>query len=138
MVHEKLKVREFKMKKFNPEMKVVRFGNEDVIATSGFVTKSFTTSNFGNGIAGDGQAIFNGTTYTFSSTDAVTSFINAMDVKNAGIDDNDGTRQSLRNTLNSEANKGAGQKWNGTFEYDSTATWTTTNGKTYTGVFIKQ
>ena len=115
--------------KFNAEMKVVRFGNEDVIATS----VRFTAGNFGNSIAGDGYAIFNGTTYTFSSKAAVADFVNALGVTNPGISAN-GTTQSLTKTFGVEAESGAGKKWNGSYLYDPDATW----GDGNLGVFKKQ
>ena len=51
------------MKKFAPEMKVVRFGAEDVIATSG---KTITLSNFSDGNRSNNTFTFGGKSYDLS------------------------------------------------------------------------
>ena len=50
------------MKKFNAEMKVVRFGAEDIIVTSG---KFLTWGNLGNDDPLDNSLEFGGETYQY-------------------------------------------------------------------------
>ena len=119
--------------KFSPEMRVVKFGSDDVIATSG-ATRSITLSNFGDGTASNGTINYNGVDYTSSS-----DFLNAYGAtKNAGI--NNGTAEMSVNKLFEHENSGTGvrsQRWNGTYTYDANATWN--NGTTdLKGVFTKQ
>lgn len=57
------------MKRFNPEMKVVRFGNEDVIATSS-VVKTITLSGMGSGGSNDNTLSFGGYTYVYGKDSA--------------------------------------------------------------------
>lgn len=52
-------------REFKPEMTVVRFGAEDVIATSSLSVRGFDAGS--NHIAGDGQITFKGITYTVGS-----------------------------------------------------------------------
>ena len=121
---------------FKTEMKVVRFGSEDVIATSGALTKSFTLSGFGDGALG-ATAVYNATNYNLQTKDDVTSFISALGVTSPGISAGS-TPQSLRSTINVEVTRGANSYWNGSYNYDPTATWTNSNGQTCYGVFNKQ
>lgn len=120
--------------KFSPEMRVVKFGSDDVIATSG-ATRSITLSNFGDGTANNGTINFNGEEY-FSSSD----FLKAYGAtKNAGINNGNSKPISVNNLFEIE-NSGTGvssKRWNGTYTYDANATWN--NGSTdLKGVFTKQ
>lgn len=118
--------------KFSPEMRVVRFGSDDVIATS-FATRSITLSNFG-GKTSDGTINYNGVDYSSSS-----DFLNAYGAsKNAGIN-NGNTVMSVNKLFEREySDTGvSSQRWNGTYTYDANATWN--NGSTdLKGVFTKQ
>lgn len=119
--------------KFSPEMRVVKFGSNDVIATS-FATRSITLSNFGDGQASNGTINYNGVDYSSSS-----DFLNAYGAsKNAGI--NNGNSEMSVNNLFKHENSGTGvdsKRWNGTYTYDPDATWN--NGSTdLKGVFTKQ
>lgn len=119
-----------------PTMEVIRFKESDIVVASG---AGFSNSKFGNGVAGDGVVTYNGTPYAMSSYDAVSSFLGVLagdGIRNAGIS-NGSTTQSLRGVLEVEASRGAGAGWNGSYVYDSTATWN--NGTTdLRGVFKKQ
>ena len=64
------------MKKFNPVMEVVRFSSEDVIATSG--AKSLTWSNLGNNDPSDNTISFNGNSYNQGNSDSA-AVKNALD-----------------------------------------------------------
>ena len=71
------------MKKFNPEMKVVRFGNEDVIVTSGAVTKSVVAAGFGDGIAGNATFSYNGASYNIGTDISSQDFLKLVGIFNA-------------------------------------------------------
>ena len=129
------------MKKFNPEMKVVRFGNEDVIVTSGVATKTMAWSQFGDGTANNGIVNYNGVNYTIDSDTAITNLFTAMGVsKYTGIQQRNGVVNSSINTVlgNELKNNGVSSPgWNTTYLYDSDATWN--NGsKDIKGVFYRQ
>ena len=64
--------------KFNPEMQVVRFGSEDVIATSVVLTK------FYDGDTTNNTFIVNGTPYVVSDNDSYKSFRSALS-NDAGV-----------------------------------------------------
>lgn len=121
-----------KIMKFSPEMRIVKFGSDDVIATSG-ATRSIALTNFG-GTPRDGIITYNGAYYSSSS-----DFLNAYGAsRNAGI--NNGTSEISVNNLFEREYSDAGVsslRWNGTYTYDANATWN--NGtKDIKGVFTKQ
>ena len=109
-------------REFKADMQVVRFGAEDVIATSG---KTLTMSQFGDGVAKNGIVGFDGKSYTIDSANAIDAFMNAFGSFyapsthiNAG---SERTNQSLESVLNLEVTRETGVKnsaYNGTYVYD--------------------
>lgn len=124
--------------KFSPEMRVVKFGSDDVIATSG-ATRSITLTNFGDGTASNGTINYNGVNYV-TGDDSAQDFLNAYGAsKNAGI--NSGSATMSVNKLFEHENSGTGvdsQRWNGTYTYDPDGTWQNSSGTTLKGLFSKQ
>ena len=123
-----------------PEMVVVRFDENDVIVASGGFRSvpSITMSRFSGGTPKDGLVQYNGTNYSISSKDDVSTFLSALrsnGIKNAGISNGKST-QSLRNTLGYEVTDGA-RNWDGTYDYDPTAKWNNGDIDIF-GVFIRQ
>ncbi len=125
-------------------MTVVRFAENDVIVASGnerrIVPQSFDLTGCTGGVAGDGTVTYNNVSYSLDSADSVNSFIAAIGsdgIRNAGIQSGV-TPGSLRNTLNYEVTFGANNYKDGTYVYNSSATWTNSNGTTLNGVFIRQ
>ena len=113
------------MKKFNPEMKVVRFGNEDVIVTSGLVHGStMTFQNFANGNITDNVIDFDyRTSFSFgvnTKTDDVISAIGA-DGGTQIYSQESGNYDSLTNVIGTliDNNDQISGTWNYTFTYDS-------------------
>ena len=128
------------MKMQKPEMEVVRFNEIDVIVASGGLRKSasISLSGFSGGMPKDGAVQFNGTNYSMTSNDEVSTFLSALrnsGIRNAGIS-NGQTTQSLRNTLLYEVSNGA-RNWDGTFDYDPSAVWNNGTSDIF-GVFIRQ
>ena len=123
-----------------PEMEVIRFAESDIVVASGSrrMATSFSLTNVNSGgIAGDGIARYNNSDYLLNSKDAVNSFISAMGVSDAGIDNGRiKAPQSLSGTLNVEVNRGVTGNWDGTYTYDPSASWTNKNGDTFQGVFF--
>lgn len=124
-----------------PEMEVIRFAESDIVVASNGARRmatsfSLTGVNANDG-KGNGIANYNNTNYLLNSEDAVKTFISAMGVSDAGID-NGRIRapQSLVGTLNVEATKGTIGNWDGTYSYDPNASWTNKNGDTFQGVFF--
>ena len=115
-----------------------------IVASGGsrMMTQSFDLTGCYSsvGVPADGSLTYNGVVYTLDSTDNVDSFIAALGasgITNAGIQS--GSKPgSLKNTLNFEVTNGAKNYKDGTYVYDSTATWTNMHGNTYNGVFIRQ
>ena len=107
------------MRKFNPEMKVVRFGNEDVIATSGAPDR-FTLTNFGDKTNANGVINFNNKTYTNDDSGA-SEFLSDISgyyskVRIARDTNND---YSIITILDRErTNDTFKSPWDGTFIYD--------------------
>ena len=123
-----------------PEMEVIRFAESDIVVASNGSRRmatsfSLTNVNAKDG-AGNGIANYNNTNYLLNSEDAVKTFISAMGVSNAGISIG-GDAQSLRGTLNKEANLGTSGSWDGYYVYDPDATWNNGKRNLY-GVFIRQ
>jgi hypothetical protein len=123
-----------------PKMEVIRFTESDIVVASGSrrMATSFSLTNVNSGgIAGDGIARYNNSDYLLNSKDAVNTFISALGVSDAGID-NGRIRapQSLVGTLNVEATKGTIGNWDGTYTYDPNASWTNKDGDTFQGVFF--
>ena len=125
------------MKKFNPEMIVVRFGNEDVIATSGM--PSFTASKFGNGTAGDANLNYNGTNYVIGTDISAADFLSLVGAtSNAGVDNGESTMSFNKLVRNENTGTGVSSKrWNGTYYYHADETWNNGN-QDILGVFRKQ
>ena len=124
-----------------PEMEVIRFTESDIVVASNGARRmatsfSLTGVNANDGI-GNGIANYNNTDYSINSTNAVNTFISALGVSDAGID-NGRIRapQSLVGTLNVEATKGTIGNWDGTYTYDPNASWTNKDGDTFQGVFF--
>lgn len=61
--------------KFNAEMKVVRFGSEDVIATSGVVLKTVTLSGLGDNSANNNKLDFGNYSYTYGQAGVTSSTV---------------------------------------------------------------
>ncbi len=127
-----------------PEMSVVRFTESDVIVASGnerrIVPQSFDLTGCTGGVAGDGTVTYSNISYSLDSADSVNSFIAAIGgdgIRHAGIQSGS-TPYSLKNTLNYEVSTGAKNFLDGTYVYNSSATWTNSNGTTLSGVFIRQ
>ena len=110
---------------FNAEMKVVRFGSEDVIATSG-IPNSFTLTKFGKGNTssdgiGDGVISFNNQTYNNDASGAsafigeLSSFYNGPQIAR----DNNNT-YTVQQILDHERNSTFSSSWNGTYKWDGT------------------
>ena len=123
-----------------PEMEVIRFTESDIVVASNGARRmatsfSLTGVNANDG-KGNGIANYNNTDYLLNSEDAVKTFISAMGVSNAGISIG-GDAQSLKGTLNKEANFGTSGSWDGYYVYDPDAIW---NNKTkdLKGVFYRQ
>ena len=107
-----------------PEVDVIRFKEEDIVAASNF---RMTIDKFGNQKQKDGIVTFNNTTYIMDSEESV---INAIKAMPAGITSDtqvyitNTVHTSLWNGFQAEANLDgnhpggatAGQ-WNNTFEY---------------------
>ena len=121
--------------KFNTEMKVVRFGSEDVIATSGFIA-----AGFGDSVGGNASFTYNGTRYIIGTDISSQDFLLQVGAaKNAGVDNGNSTMSFNNLFKNENTGTGVGSKrWNGTYSYDANATWTNNNNQTFYGVFIKQ
>lgn len=69
------------MKKFAPEMKVVRFGTEDVIATSGVApapVKTITISGYGNSSASDNLFVFGPYSHQMNTSSKFNAFRNDL------------------------------------------------------------
>lgn len=121
-------------------MEAVRFNESDVIVASGGLRKSasISLSGFSGGKSKDGAVQFNGTNYSMTSNDEVSTFLSALrnsGIRNAGIS-NGQTTQSLRNTLLYEVFNGA-RHWDGTFDYVPSAVWNNRTSDIF-GVFIRQ
>ena len=127
-----------------PVMEVIRFVENDIVVASGggrgIVSQSFDLTGCTGGVPGDGSLTYNGVVYPLSSTGNVDTFIRALGadgISNAGISNGTST-QSLKHTLNAEVNRGANNWYDGTYVYDSSATWTNSNNTVLNGVFIRQ
>ena len=107
-------------KEFKPEMTVVRFGAEDVIATSSFTMSGFNAGS--NNVAGDGQIRFQGTTYTVGTQS--TDFYNALSA--AGYNGGnttimkDSAKHAISDVIDNEndSQKKFKTSWNGFFVWD--------------------
>lgn len=119
-----------------PEMEVIRFECNDIVAASGYVpgTKTMMLSNFNDGIKSNGIINYNGTDYVINNTNAGNApgmaARNAIDGLNSqyfGLYDSDRTQFKNGNTkitmytLGSAESDGTGYNVdiNGIFEYDS-------------------
>ena len=113
------------MKKFSADMKVVRFGAEDVIVTSGVADMVFH-STMGDNTPG-GNVTFDGGLYPINYDDDVSMYnlLKAIGEKykigtnytKTAIVSNSG-RDNLRNLLYDEINEGLGPGWVGSYMYD--------------------
>lgn len=124
-----------------PEMEIIRFTERDIVVASNGARRMATSFSLTGVNANDGEgngiANYNNTDYPINSTNAVNTFISALGVSDAGID-NGRIRapQSLVGTLNVEATKGTIGNWDGTYTYDPNASWTNKDGDTFQGVFF--
>lgn len=110
------------MKKFNPEMKVVRFGNEDVIATSG----SFTLTNFGDKSPKNGIINFNNNTYSNIDEVGASQFIGALTGYSytPNITNDNFSIKPIREILATERESDSfDSDWDGDYLYDSNNNW---------------
>lgn len=109
------------MKKFNPEMKVVRFGNEDVIVTSG--VKTITLTGMGSGGNSDNTLSFGSYNYVYGNDKGNTSTI-AQSLSDYFGDSDLNTNFSDINFFNGDADKSLNTLWTGddsdTAGYDHT------------------
>lgn len=115
--------------KFRPEMEVVRFRSEDVIAASGGLTNGskMTFSNFGNGDITDNKITFDyRSPYQFGSNSTPADVISAI---GANSDTKIWSEKSqnyyymtdvFNNLINVKNDTSTGT-WNYTYEYDSSA-----------------
>lgn len=112
---------------FSAEMKVVRFGSEDVIATSGVVAKTITLAGMGDTSAYNNTFTFNGVTYTGASGNWSVGFksdladyfgdANLASASDGSIYFNNGSVEKNLNTIKTgQANTTNG--FNGTYVYD--------------------
>ena len=113
------------MKKFHPEMKVVRFGAEDMIVTSGAADMVFH-STMGDNTPANGEVTFDGSSYPINNYGDVYKLLVEIgtkyntDVNDTKIDCNDAT-VGLFGLLTDEVDNGIGARWNGFYTYDSTS-----------------
>ena len=124
-----------------PVMEVIRFTESDIVVSSGsrrMATSFSLTGVNANDGAANGIANYNNTDYPLNSTDAVNTFISAMGVSDAGIDNGRiNAPQSLFGTLNVEVLRGTIGNWDGTYTYNPDTAWTDSNGN-HRGVFFIQ
>ena len=107
-----------------PEVDVIRFTEEDIVAASNFRMK---IEQFANQTQKDGMVTFNNTTYIINSEESINNAIKAMSggiTSDTQVYITDTVHTSLWNGFQAEANldgnhpKGAtAQEWNNTFEY---------------------
>lgn len=107
------------MKKFSADMKVVRFGAEDVIVTSGAIM--VFDEKMGDTIGGNGTVTFDGKDYLLSEPKPVTELRNAFYKKygnnNPGIGDKGDKLFSLL-TREVSSPTGLESGWVGSYTYD--------------------
>ncbi|MBR4358007.1 MAG: hypothetical protein IKQ00_08775 [Butyrivibrio sp.] len=94
------------MKKFNAEMKVVRFGAEDVIVTSG---KSLTLSNVGDDKPSNNSMEFGGVTYSRQNCSSVTIRNHLSDYFDSSLKDK--TPSQIMFYINSNESKSLSNVW---------------------------
>lgn len=106
-------------REFKPEMTVVRFGAEDVIATSSMRISGIDGA--GN-IAGDGQITFRGITYSVGSqsSDLYSALSSAgYNGENTKIVKSGNTSHTIESVVSGEiAGKEFASSWNGTFVWN--------------------
>ena len=106
--------------KFRPEMEVVRFSSEDVIAASGGLTNGskMTFSNFGNGDITDNKITFDyRSDYQFTSNSTPADVVSAIGANSETKiwSEYSGAYKNLNSTMGSLINKN--DETNGTFNY---------------------
>jgi len=110
------------MKKFNAEMKVVRFGAEDMIVTSG---KFLTLSGVGDGIENNNSMEFGGETYSRQTCNIKTIHKNLSDYFDSSLSKNYNDVKFYINGSESETltrvwgGDYANGSYNGTYTYDA-------------------
>ena len=111
------------MKKFNPEMKVVRFGNEDVIVTSGAPSgfnngDIVTFSGIGDGVAGNNYITLNGNSHLIDSTTLTTLGATGSEKLQSPVEKNANKFSTLSNLF--ETAETTSNLWNTrTYTYNS-------------------
>jgi hypothetical protein len=109
-------------REFKPEMTVVRFGTEDVIATSG--ARSMGVSGFHDTTAKNATFIFGSYTYVNDGTENRDTLYNNMSSYfGASVDektdlDRGSSKTTLGNILNRD-DSGEGRDFDGTYYWDS-------------------
>ena len=109
------------MKRFNPDMEVVRFGAEDIIVTSGAADMVFD-SLMGDGIKANGTVTFDGVSYTLTDNDVLNDLCLAIENK-YGRDTyyvyigNDS--DTLPDVFDCEISTGLETGWAGSYKYDA-------------------
>ena len=107
-----------------PEVDVIRFKEEDIVAASNF---RMTIDKFSNSTAKDGIVTFNNKTYIMDSEASINNAINAMPggiTSDTQVYITDTIHTSLWNGFQAEANLdgnhaggATAKEWNNTFEY---------------------
>lgn len=106
--------------KFETAMTVVRFGAEDVIATSSLTVRGFDAGS--NNIAGDGQITFRGITYTVGTQSGdLYSALSGYGGANTKIVKSGNTKHNISDVINNEndSSKTFSGSWNGSFVWNS-------------------
>jgi len=114
---------------FRPELEVVRFRSEDVIAASGGLTNGskMTFSNFGNGDITDNKITFDyRSPYQFTSSSTPADVVSAIGADSSTKIWSEKSKDyflmtDVFNNLINKNNDTSTGTWNYTYEYDSSA-----------------